>query len=427
MPLPADTDVSTPKYLRDKYAIVGVGETPYTRGSGKTTRALGTQALRNAIADAGLKPSDIDGMLSYSGNDSTASTFMAGDIGARLNFYMDCIGGGSSTEALIGIAVGVMEAGLCNCVAIFRAMNGFSQVRIGGTGARSAAPVNGDMLHNRAYGWQSAGQNFAPTFMRHMYDYGTKPEQVAMVKVVHSEHASNNPKAYYKKRFTVDEVLSSRIICKPLHLLDCCVETDNGTAIIVTRADRAKDLRHKSPLIRGIVGRCSKPRMDMHYQHGPISTRRRILREATSCGRTPASCPEDVDITGSYDAFTFTSMLQLEDYGFCKKGEGGDYVSNGTMRLGGKRPNNTSGGHLCEGVHARHEHGHRERPATARRHRRLLPDGTGWQTNPHPRPPRGRLPRRQGHRTHRQSRLGQPDDHLGHGHAARLLKGSNEP
>src|ERR1022692_1921871 len=265
MPLPADTDVSTPKFLRDKYAIVGVGETTYTRGSGKTTRALGTWALRNAIADAGLKVSDIDGMLSYSGNDSTPSTFMAGDIGARLNFYMDCMGGGSSTEALIGIAIGVMEAGLRKCVAIFRSMNGFSQVRIGGTGARSAAPVNGDMLHNRAYGWQSAGQNFAPTFMRHMYEYGTKPEQVAMVKVVHSEHASNNPKAYYKKRFTVDEVLNSRIICKPLHLLDCCVETDNGTAIIVTSAERAKDLPHTSPLIRGVVGRCSKPRLDMHY------------------------------------------------------------------------------------------------------------------------------------------------------------------
>src|SRR5580700_6477621 len=271
MPLPADTDVSTPKYLRDKYAIVGVGETTYTRGSDKTTRALGTWALRNAADDAGIKTADIDGMLSYSGNDSTSATFMAGDIGARLNFYMDCVGGGSSTEALLGIAIGVIEAGLCKCVALFRAMNGYSQVRIGGTGARSAAPVNGDAIHSRAYGWQSAGQMFSPTFMRHMYDYGTRPEQVAMVKVIHSEHASNNPKALYKKRYTVDEVLGSRIICKPLHLLDCCVETDNATAIIVTRADRARDLRHTPALIRGIVGRCSKPRMDMHYQAGPIS------------------------------------------------------------------------------------------------------------------------------------------------------------
>ena len=348
MPLPADTDVSIPKYLRDKYAIVGIGETTYTRGSGKTTRALGTWALRNAAADAGIKTSDIDGMLSYSNNDSTSATFMAGDIGARLNFYMDCIGGGSSTEALIGIAIGVMEAGLCNCVALFRAMNGFSQVRIGGTGARSAVPIAGDMLHNRSYGWQSAGQMFSPSFMRYMYEYGTTPEQVAMVKVVHSEHASNNPKAYYKKRYTVDDVLSSRMICKPLHLLDCCVETDNATAIIITRADRAKDMRHTPALIRGIVGRCNKPRMDMHYQTGPIERvaayyAKDILWPNAGVG------PEDIDATGAYDAFTFTSMLQLEDYGFCKKGEGGDYVSSGITRLGGRRPNNTSGGHLCEG------------------------------------------------------------------------------
>ena len=142
MPLPADTDASTPKYLRDKYAIVGVGETAYTRGSGRTTRAMGSEAVRNAMADAGLKPADIDGMLSYQANDSHLRPMIAGDWAMRLNFYMDVFGGGSSTEALIGIAIGVMEAGLCKCVAIFRSMNGFSQVRIGGTGARSAAPVS---------------------------------------------------------------------------------------------------------------------------------------------------------------------------------------------------------------------------------------------------------------------------------------------
>src|SRR3989337_773573 len=100
MPMPAETDTTSPKYLRDKYAIVGVGETTYTRGSGVTTRALGTWAVRNAIEDAGLKASDIDGMLSYQSGDSTFSTFIAGDLGLRLNFYMDVFGGGSSTEAL---------------------------------------------------------------------------------------------------------------------------------------------------------------------------------------------------------------------------------------------------------------------------------------------------------------------------------------
>src|SRR5437763_1259366 len=349
MPLPRqEVDASTPKYLRDKYAIVGVGETAYTRGSGRTTRAMGSEAVRKAMQDAGLKPGDIDGMLSYQGVDSTFGPVIAGDCGMRLNFYMDVFGGGSSTEALIGIAIGVIEAGMCKCVAIFRSMNGYSQVRIGGTGVRAAAPVSGDALHSRAYGWQSAGQSFAPAFMRHMYDYGTTAEQVAAVRVAHSHHASNNPKAYYKKRLTIEDVVNSRMICKPLHLLDCCVETDNANAIIVTSAARAKDLKQPLVRIRGVVGRCSKPRVDMHYQVGPISTvaghyAKDILWPNSGVG------PGDIALTGSYDAFTFTTMLQLEDYGFCRKGEGGDYVSNGSIRLGGKRPNNTSGGHLCEG------------------------------------------------------------------------------
>jgi len=146
----------------------------------------------------------------------------------------------------------------------------------------------------------------------------------------------------------VEDIINSRIICKPLHLLDCCVETDNANAIIVTTAARAKDLKQPLVRIRGVVGRCSKPRVDMHYQFGPISTvaghyAKDILWPNSGVG------PEDIDLTGSYDAFTFTTMLQLEDYGFCKKGEGGHYVSDGTIMLGGKRPNNTSGGHLCEG------------------------------------------------------------------------------
>ena len=344
----SEHDVTSNKYLRGKYSICGIGETTYRRGSAESTRSLATWAISNAMEDAGMDSGDIDGMLSYSGNDSTFAPWVAGDLGIRLNFYMDVHGGGSSTEALIGIAMGVIEAGMCKTVAIYRAMNAYSAVRIGGTGARSAAPILGDQIHHRAYGWQSAGQMFAPTFLRHMYDYGTTPEQVAAVKVAHSKHASNNPKAYYKKRYTVEDVVSSRIICKPLHLLDCCVETDNATCIIVTRTERARDCPNPPAVIQSVVGRCCKPRADMHYQHGPISTvaghyAKDILWSNAGLG------PEDVDVTGSYDAFTFTTMLQLEDYGFCKKGEGGEYVSNGTIELGGRRPNNTSGGHLCEG------------------------------------------------------------------------------
>ena len=156
----SDIDGTSSAHLRGKYAIVGVGETEYTRGSGVTTRALGTTAVRRAVEDAGLEMSDVDAMMSYSGNDSTMSPVIAGELGIRLNFHMDVIGGGSSIEALIGIAMGWIEAGRCKTMVIFRAMNGFSQVRIGGTGRGSSA-LNGASLLNRGIGLSSAGQMFA--------------------------------------------------------------------------------------------------------------------------------------------------------------------------------------------------------------------------------------------------------------------------
>src|SRR5881628_2150785 len=221
-----------------------------------------------------------------------------------------------------------------------------------GTWARSSTrtgcAARGLDLAQVPFGMRSAGQNFALTFMRHMYDYGTTSEQVAHVKVAHSKHASQNPKAIAKQRVTVDDVLNSRWIVKPLHLLDCCLETDNATALIVTSAERARDLKQRPVSIMGVAGRVSKPRTDFHWAHGPISRVAGYYAKDIVFGQAGIT-PEDVDITGSYDAFTFTTMLQLEEYGFCKKGEGGDYVSSGIIELGGKRPNNTSGGHLCEG------------------------------------------------------------------------------
>jgi acetyl-CoA acetyltransferase len=334
--------------LTDKYCVVGVGETSYSKNSGKTTRGMGAEAVRNAILDAGLTAADVNGMLSYHGGDSTPAPEIAADLGIQLDFYMDCSGGGSSTEALVGLAIGAIEVGMCETVAIFRSMNGYSEVRIGGTGVRSAAPVRGIQLAERPYGMVSAGQRFAPVFMRHMMEYGTTSEQVAAVKVAHSKHASNNPKAYYKKRYSVEEVLNSRWICKPLHLLDCCVETDNATAIIVTSAERAKDMRQRPIYIMGLVGRVTKKRGDMFYNDAPITDVAGKYGAERVFGMAGVG-PQDIHLTGSYDAFTFTATLQLEDYGFCKKGEGGDYVSSGIIEIGGKRPNNTSGGHLCEG------------------------------------------------------------------------------
>ena len=170
-----------------------------------------------------------------------------------------------------------------------------------------------------------------------------------MVKVAHSHHASNNPKAYYKKRFTVEDVLNSRIICKPLHLLDCCVETDNATCVIVTSAERARDCKQPLVLIRGVVGRCNKPRLDMHYQHGPISTVAGYYAKADPV----AECRGRA---GGYRRHRLLRRLYLHDDAAARglrllqKGRGRRIrQSNGTITLGGRRPNNTRGGHLCEG------------------------------------------------------------------------------
>lgn len=347
-PRQSDTDVGTAAALRDRYAIVGIGETGYSRASGMTTRALAVHAIRAAMNDAGLEPGDVDGLLSHAVGDSTSSHLVAGDLGLRLNFYADTVGGGASVEALIGMAIGIIEAGMCRTVAIYRAMNGYTQTRTGGTGQKGNAAVLGDDIHTRAQGWSSPAQIFAPSFLRHMYEYGTRAEDVAMVRVAHSHHAARNPKALYPKPVTVEDVLASRLIATPIRLLDCCVETDSGTCIIVTDARRARDCRKPPVLVRAAAGRVCKPRSDMHYQAGDAAT----TAGAHAAPRLWAAAglgPADVSLTAAYDAFTFTSLLLLEDYGFCRKGEGGPYVASGAIRLGGARPNNTSGGLLCEG------------------------------------------------------------------------------
>src|SRR6266478_2559978 len=152
--------------LKDKYCIVGVGGTEYSKRSDRSTRAMAVEAVEKAMAAAGLKAADMDGMMSYQSGDSTVGNGVALDLGIRINFYVDVFGGGSSTEALVGLAMGAIESGMCNTIAIFRSMNGYSDFRIGGTGARAAQPVRGLDLAQVPFGMRSAGQNFAPTFMR---------------------------------------------------------------------------------------------------------------------------------------------------------------------------------------------------------------------------------------------------------------------
>ena len=158
--------------MRDRYCIVGVGETEYARGSGRSTRAMAAEAIRRAMEDAGLTSEGIDGLMSYQLGDSTPSTAVMWDLGIRPNFYMDVAGGGSSPEALAGLASGAIEAGMCHTVAIFRSMNGYSQFRMSSKDAGEATPVAGLDVMNKPYGLFMPVQNFAFTFTRHMMEYG---------------------------------------------------------------------------------------------------------------------------------------------------------------------------------------------------------------------------------------------------------------
>ena len=163
--LRSDTDTSSPKFLRDKYAIIGVGETAYTRRSGRTTKHMAVEAVRNAMNDAGLGPADIDGMMSYSAMDSTMSPAVGADLGIRLDFYMDVVGGGASIEALVGLAMGAIEAGMCKTVVLFRSMNGATGTRMGGTG-RAAPRFSGGQMFSGLYGLSSPAQMFSHTVIR---------------------------------------------------------------------------------------------------------------------------------------------------------------------------------------------------------------------------------------------------------------------
>ena len=341
--------------LRNKYAIVGIGETEFSRNSGRTTRAMGAEAIRNAIDDSGLDYDSTSwGITCYAAGDAAGSDTIASDVGIRLDWQADTGGGGSSTETLMPIALGVLEAGEADAVIIYRSMNGRTGLRMGGnppTGVARLAPwmpmQGASNMYQSMYGIASPLNMFAMSAVRHMYEYGTTPEQLASVKVAHSWGASNNLKAYYKQRYTVEDVINSRYMAAPFHLLDCCVETDNAVALVITDIDRARDLKHPPVAIEGAGGRTHKWRPDYHWNDGPVNQVAGIYTKDIVFANAGVG-QEDIDATGSYDAFTLTAMLQLEAYGFCEIGEGGTYVSDGSIFLGGRRPNNTSGGHLCE-------------------------------------------------------------------------------
>ena len=340
--------------LTGKTAIVGVGETTYYRDAGRTTLSLGVEAIRNAVKDAGLELSDIDGMTSYqAGGDSHGSNEMAQSLGMQLNYSLDIMGGGSSTEALVAHAAGLLAGGYCNNIVIFRSMRGRTGKRMGGqtpSGPVPAVAINTDGEALRI-GVTTPAQNFGIAAMRYFKEYGAGTKQLAAVAMTHRYHATLNPRAFfYKKPLTLEDYISARWVSKPFRLFDCCLEMDVACAFVMTRKEMAYDLKHPPIYILGGSARTMSE--SPAYNPGRLNTA--VHHHASNWASRrwmgmSGVTHKDIDTASFYDAFTFTPLIQMEGYGFVDHGEAGFWYEEGHGRLDARMPVNTSGSHLSEG------------------------------------------------------------------------------
>ncbi|MFM7141017.1 MAG: acetyl-CoA acetyltransferase [Alphaproteobacteria bacterium] len=325
--------------MRGRVAIVGAAESDEVgRLPGKSALMLHAEAAHNALADAGLSAKDVDAVLAT--GRQTAND-VPEYLGIRPRYLDNTQMGGCSFIAHLQHALCIIEAGVAEVVLITHGESGASRVGMGG-GDRFA-PDTPPGQYEMPFGIGGPPTRYALAQTRHMHEYGTTREQVAEVAVSTRKWAQMNPRALMRDPITVDDVLSSRAIAWPIHLLDCCVVTDGGGALVVTSADRAKDLRKKPVWVLG-TGEATC--------HSIISQvpRFHVWDAAVMAGERAwamsGAKPSDVDLAMLYDAFTIVPILALEALGFCKPGEGGAFVANGRTAPGGALPMNTNGGGL---------------------------------------------------------------------------------
>jgi acetyl-CoA acetyltransferase len=319
-----------------KVAIVGVAESDLGEvGPGFTPLDLIGQATDRALADAGLEKKDIDGLFSASAYYSMATVSVGEYLGIRPRYSDATNMGGSSFVSHLLHAAAALEAGLCEVAMVTYA----STQRSGGGFRGLSEPPN---PYETPYGPRYPVSMYALAASRHMHEHGTTREQLAEVAVAAREWAKLNPKAFKRDDLTIEDVLVSRMVSSPLSILDCCLVTDGGGALLVTSAERAKELR-KPPVYLLGAG-------EAHW-HRNISQMPDLTVTATvDSGRRAYEMagvgPEDVDVAMLYDAFTINPILFLEDLGFCEKGEGGTFVEGGRIAPGGEFAVNTNGGGL---------------------------------------------------------------------------------
>jgi len=331
--------------LKGKYAVVGVGESDIgKRGSrpGVTLSQLVLEAGSRAIEDSGLRKDDIDGVVAR-GPQTNFSATMAGCLGLMPRHYISDVGlSGSASATMILDAVAALHAGFCTSVLC---MNGSVGGEDGGEGGQDGG--HGGWLRDlsQPFGLIGAPTGYALLARRHMYEYGTTSEQFGAIAVACRKHASLNPNAAYRTPITLEDHQSSRMIADPFRLLDCCPSTLGAGAVIITSAERARDLPNPPIYVLGL-GHCNT-HSDGQYASNMTTV---AMRDASSRAYEMADLgPQDVDFANVYDCFTYAALVTLEDYGFCAKGEGGAFVEGGRIELGGELPVNTGGGLLSHG------------------------------------------------------------------------------
>lgn len=337
--------------LKDQAAIVGIGQTDFSKNSGRSDLQLACEAVRNAIADAGLKPSQIDGMTTFT-MDLTDDIEVARSVGiGGLTFQSQIPHGGGAALGVLQQAAMAVATGAAKYVVCYRDLNGRS-------GQRYSSGVSGNLITSDSihWSWYIPSGLMTPTSWvamvtrRYMHETGTKSADLGQVAVSTRKHAVVNPDAvFYQRPLTLEEHQASRMIVDPLRLYDCCLETDGACACIVTTPERARDLAQTPALINAVAQGAGPDQESMTSFYRPDITElpelgivARQLYEVS--GLTPA----DIDAAILYDAFTAIVLFQLEAYGFCKRGEAKDFVKNGNIEVGGRLPVNTHGGQLSE-------------------------------------------------------------------------------
>jgi acetyl-CoA acetyltransferase len=334
-------------------AIAGIGATEFAKDSGRSELRLAAEAAAAALADAGLRPSDVDGLVTFT-MDSTAEIALARELGAgELRFFSQIGYGGGAACGTVHQAVLAIAAGAAEVVVCYRALNERSGRRFGRV---SAAAVSMPTSAGTDNGWHypmglsTPAATVAMAARRYLHVYGATSEDFGTVAVADRKHAATNPRAwFYQRPITLAEHQASRWIAEPLRLLDCCQESDGAVALVVTSLDRARHLRWPPAVVRAAAQGSGPDQFTMtSYYRDDLTGLPELGAVARQLWRQAGTGPGSIRTAVLYDHFTPYVLMQLEELGFCPPGEARHFIAGGAIELGGRLPLNPHGGQLGE-------------------------------------------------------------------------------